>query len=95
MKFPYVSPFWFIMTHHAHTTTAAKTLQLSQQHDTTTHRIVSGKVTSIERYKYMVFMKYGNNKHWCGVSLIESGWVLSAAHCSGKATHILRLEDMT
>ncbi|XP_045488605.1 trypsin-4-like [Pieris rapae] len=43
-------------------------------------RIVGGMETSISMYPYNVAISR-NGKHWCGGSIIDEQWVLTAAHC--------------
>jgi len=53
----------------------------------TDRRIVGGKETSIALHPYQVAIALkddvdrGDNKVWCGGSIIAERWVLSAAHC--------------
>jgi len=61
-------------------------------------RIVGGIQSNVDRYPYQVSL-IENDTHFCGGSLIAPDWVLSAAHCSGYATHVqigrFDLEDDT
>lgn len=50
-------------------------------------RIVGGTPSYADRYPYQVSL-VENDTHFCGGSLIAPEWVLSAAHCSGYATHV-------
>ncbi|XP_052741311.1 serine protease 55-like [Bicyclus anynana] len=43
-------------------------------------RIVGGMETSISMYPYNVAISR-NGKHWCGGSIIDEQWVLTAGHC--------------
>ncbi|CAH0718001.1 unnamed protein product, partial [Brenthis ino] len=47
-------------------------------------RIVGGMDTSISMYPYNVAISR-NGKHWCGGSIIDEQWVLSAGHCFESA----------
>lgn len=50
---------------------------------------MGGDEADVGRYPYMVSLLNKNDKSFCGGSLIDSRWVLSAAHCEGRATHVL------
>ncbi|KAL4717513.1 hypothetical protein ACJJTC_000662 [Scirpophaga incertulas] len=43
-------------------------------------RIIGGMETSINLYPYNVAISR-NSKHWCGGSIIDEQWVLTAGHC--------------
>ncbi|RVE52112.1 hypothetical protein evm_003185 [Chilo suppressalis] len=47
-------------------------------------RIVGGMETSISMYPYNVAISR-NGKHWCGGSIIDEQWVLTAGHCFESA----------
>ncbi|XP_031767969.2 transmembrane protease serine 3-like isoform X1 [Galleria mellonella] len=47
-------------------------------------RIVGGMETSISMYPYNVAISR-NGKHWCGGSIIDEQWVLTAGHCLDSA----------
>ncbi|PZC79288.1 hypothetical protein B5X24_HaOG200419 [Helicoverpa armigera] len=47
-------------------------------------RIVGGMETSISMYPYNVAISR-NAKHWCGGSIIDEQWVLTAGHCLESA----------
>lgn len=52
-------------------------------------RIVGGtEVNPIGRYPFMVSLQ-SEWGHFCGASLIDKEWLLSAAHCQGSATHVV------
>jgi len=50
-------------------------------------KIVGGTLTIKDRYPYQVSL-VENDTQFCGGSLIDSEWVLSAAHCYGYVTHV-------
>ncbi|XP_045505503.1 serine protease 55-like isoform X2 [Colias croceus] len=50
-------------------------------------RIVGGMETSICMYPYNVAISR-NGKHWCGGSIIDEQWVLTAGHCMESAFDI-------
>lgn len=43
-------------------------------------RIVGGMESSVSMYPYNVAISR-NAKHWCGGSIIDEQWVLTAGHC--------------
>jgi len=55
--------------------------------DETGNKIVDGEPTEEGRYPYQVGLSTTEGFIECGASLVDSNWVLSAAHCSG-VTHV-------
>lgn len=43
-------------------------------------RIVGGVPVDIESYPWQTSIQW-KNQHFCGGSIIDKGWVLTAAHC--------------
>lgn len=58
-------------------------------------QIVGGQPADPGEYPYMVALGYKNGagiQHWCGASLIDAEWVLTAAHCViGENANDLRI----
>ncbi|KAF5284116.1 hypothetical protein FQR65_LT00116 [Abscondita terminalis] len=46
-----------------------------------TDRIVGGSAAADGQYPYQVSLRSNQNSHFCGGSVINSNWVLTAAHC--------------
>jgi trypsin len=54
------------------------------------HRIVGGTNVTPGKYPFMVSVQL-NGSHYCGGTLIDANWVLTAAHCTvGKSTSSLK-----
>jgi len=50
-------------------------------------RIVNGQETEVLEYPWQAgIVSYGSDRTWCGGSLINSKWVLTAAHCTVGAS---------
>lgn len=48
------------------------------------HRIVGGEDTTIDQYPYIVSFQFkGSNPfHFCGASILNENWIITAAHCA-------------
>ena len=51
-----------------------------------TSRIVNGQIAAVGDWGWQVAMLY-NGKFYCGGSLINSQWILTAAHCVERNTN--------
>ncbi|XP_068920981.1 testisin-like [Petaurus breviceps papuanus] len=51
-------------------------------------RILGGKETTLIQWPWQASLKYKTH-HWCGATLIDSSWVMTAAHCFQNQAHDL------
>lgn len=65
-----------------------KDRKLPRSKDGITTKIVGGSETNPGEYPFMVSMA-DNIGHFCGASVISPTYVMSAAHCSGGAFHVV------
>lgn len=55
-------------------------------------RIVGGANANLGQFPWQVSLTNNNNAHFCGGSIINNRWVLSAAHCTiGRAAGAVRV----
>lgn len=55
-------------------------------------RIVGGSNANLGQFPYQVSLRTAANFHFCGGSIINNRWVLSAAHCTiGRAQNSVRV----
>jgi trypsin len=55
-------------------------------------RIVGGSNAALGQFPYQVSLRTAANFHFCGGSIINNRWVLSAAHCTiGRAQNAVRV----
>jgi secreted trypsin-like serine protease len=59
----------------------AATSSLSQAGSTSPQRIIGGIETSSGNYPWIVSVQSSDGSHFCGASLIDKQWVMTAAHC--------------
>jgi len=55
-------------------------------------RVVGGTEAEPHSWPWMVSLQYEGN-HFCGGSLINSQWVVSAAHCAGPGSVVFCLSS--
>jgi secreted trypsin-like serine protease len=61
--------------------------------DLDTDRIVGGANTSIATVPWQVSIQTNGGSHFCGGSIIDASWILTAAHCvSGSSAGSMRIE---
>lgn len=59
---------------------SAMTLAMSQAHGVE-QRIIGGSAATSGDYPWLVSLQSKDGQHFCGASLLDSNWVLTAAHC--------------
>jgi secreted trypsin-like serine protease len=59
----------------------AATSSPSQAGSTSPQRIIGGIETSSGNYPWIVSVQSSDGSHFCGASLIDKQWVMTAAHC--------------
>ncbi|KAH8402221.1 hypothetical protein KR009_010465, partial [Drosophila setifemur] len=52
-------------------------------------RITNGYPAYEGKVPYIVGLSFNDGTHWCGGSIIGHNWVLTAAHCTNTANHVL------
>ncbi|GJQ80509.1 hypothetical protein Trydic_g12400 [Trypoxylus dichotomus] len=60
--------------------TLATQSSVNQDHDAS-FRILGGKVAEAGAYPFMVSLRWYPNQHFCGGTIVNNLWVLTAAHC--------------
>ena len=57
-------------------------------------RVVGGQSSQVNEYPWMVGLKTRSSQHpFCGASLLNSLWVVTAAHCFGASVDIAVLGE--
>lgn len=57
-----------------------------------TSNIVGGSNATIEEFPYQVYIKLNSGSQFCGGTIIDNRWVLTAAHCVNTGTDLSNVE---